>query len=88
MKLVPCAICGGTPFIEKRSLERPGGHGYRGCNEYSAHCTTDRCPYKRLPFSTDDIYCDEDKAIKKLILIWNEEMEHTLKLIKENKYGY
>lgn len=83
MKLVPCAICGGTPFIEKRSLEGPGGHGYRGCHEYSARCTTDRCPYKRIPFSSDDIYSSEEEAINMLVAMWDEEMEHTLKLIKE-----
>jgi hypothetical protein len=83
MKLVPCAICGGTPFIEKRSLEGPGGHGYRGCHEYSARCTTDRCPYKRITFSDDDIYCDEEEAIKRLAEKWNEEMKYTLKLIEE-----
>ena len=83
MKLILCAVCGGTPLIEKRSLERPGGHGYRGCWEYSVHCTTDRCPYKRIPFSSDDIYCGEDEAMKRLENMWNEEMRYTLKLIEE-----
>lgn len=83
MKLVLCAVCGGIPLIEKRSLERPGKCEYVGCCEYSVHCTTNRCPYERLHFSTDDICCNEDEAIKRLAEMWNEEMEHTLKLIEE-----
>ena len=83
MKLVSCAVCGGTPLIEKRSLGRPGSYEYIGCYEYSVHCTTDRCPYKRIPFSSDDISCTEDEAMKKLEEKWNEEMRYTLKLIEE-----
>ena len=95
MKLVPCipcAICGSTPLIRVRTsvrnLERLDGPRFKCCHEYSIHCNTDRCPYKRLPFSSDDLYGDEDEAIKRLAEMWNEEMKYTLKLIEENKYGY
>ena len=66
-----CPICGEHPELSKESMERPGGHGYRGCHTYEY-----KCGYCKLlkGSETHDIYDSPEEALNRAKKFWNEEV--------------
>ena len=83
MKLVSCPVCGHTPIVTSRSLDRGNGHGYPGNYTYQIQCSNNNCPLSReVPmFSTDDIYRTKEEAYNYLYEKWNEESTKINELI-------
>lgn len=75
MKLNNCPICGHTPIITNKSLDRGNGHGYHGHFEYHINCSNTECPLTReIPvFCIDDIYRSKEDAYEYLCETWNAE---------------
>jgi hypothetical protein len=72
-----CPVCGEHPELKKESLERPGGHGYRGCYTYQYHC--EYCKLLKGGETCDiSISAAEAKNLAKQR--WNEEVDRVKKL--------
>ncbi len=67
-----CPVCGEVPEKTTYSLERPGGHGYKGCYSYQYKC---ECCKLVKGGDIDDIYLPKEAAQNKARETWNAEVD-------------
>ena len=82
ISLKACPVCGEHPEKHTCSLERPGGHGYRGCYTYQYKC---ECCKLVKGGEIDDIYRHKDVAQQEARKSWNEEVDRIQKLM-DNRF--
>lgn len=78
MKLKPCPFCGEDAVLEKTPLFDDTGHGYRGCYDFTIHCSNDECLLRLLKtgyYQTDTVYRSEEEAKQNAIDRWNNRVE-------------
>lgn len=78
-----CPICGEHPEFIRESMERPGGHGYKGCFTYEY-----KCGYCKLlkGGGTHDIYVGSDEAKNHAKELWNEEVDRISKIMTQAEH--
>ena len=81
ISLKACPVCGEHPEKTTHSLERPGGHGYKGCYTYQYKCEC--CGLVRGK-EIDDIYLSKEAAQNRARETWNEEVDRIIMLRKAN----
>ncbi len=82
IELQPCPICGAHPDKDVISLERPGGHGYKGCYMYQYKCP--KCGLIKGQ-QIDDVYRHKDVAQNDARRAWNEEVTKVRMYMRGNK---
>ena len=76
-------MCGHSPIITNKSLDKGNGHGFPGNYDYHIRCSNAECPLSKdiTIFCVDDINRSKEEAYEYLGQVWNEETVRINELI-------